>query len=76
MRLYDYGDDFIELRGYPLLALSPFGWQPVDYSSYSFILYINNGIITKCEMRMLDRDVVIEYRYSHNNENNLYINKE
>ena len=73
MRLYSHTDNMIELRGYPLLALSPFGWQPVDYSSYSFVLHIDNGTITKCEMRMLDRDVVIEYRYSYDNNNNLFI---
>lgn len=76
MRLYSHTDNMIELRGYPLMALSPFGWQPVDYSSYSFVIHVNNGIITKCEMRMLDRDVIIEYRYSYDNDNKLYINKE
>ena len=73
MRNLNHTDNMIELRGYPLLALSPFGWQPVDYSSYSFVLHIDNGTITKCEMRMLDRDVVIEYRFSYDNNNNLFI---
>ena len=76
MRLYNHTENTIELRGYPLMALSPFGWQPVDYSSYSFVIYVNNGIISKCEMRMLDRDLVIEYRNSHDTDDQLFINKE
>ncbi len=64
MRLYKNTDDLIELRGYPLLAMSPFGWQPVDYSCYGFTLHLENGVWTKCCMHMFDRDVVIEYRYS------------
>lgn len=76
MRLHDHTENTIELRGYPLMALSPFGWQPVDYSSYSFVIYVNNGIISKCEMRMLDRDLVIEYRNSHDTDDQLFINKE
>jgi hypothetical protein len=76
MRLHNHTENTIELRGYPLMALSPFGWQPVDYSSYSFVIYVNNGIISKCEMRMLDRDLVIEYRNSHDTDDQLFINKE
>ena len=65
MRLYKKEDDMIELRGYPLMAISPFGWQPVDYSEYSLTLHLENGVWKKCCLHLLDRDVVIEYRYKN-----------
>lgn len=64
MRFIQSTDSFIELRGYPLLALSPFGWQPVDYSSYGFFIHFKNGVITHCDLHMRDRNVRIEYRYT------------
>lgn len=65
MRLYKKEDDMIELRGYPLMAISPFGWQPVDYSEFSLTLHLENGVWKKCCLHLLDRDVVIEYRYKN-----------
>ena len=64
MRFVQSTDSFIELRGYPLYAITPFGWQPVDYSSYGFFIHYTNGIITHCDLHMRDRNVRIEYRYT------------
>lgn len=68
MRLIQVTDSFIELRGYPLLALSLFGWQPLDYSTYGFFIHYANGRITHCDLHMFDRNVRIEYRYTTPND--------
>ena len=68
MRLFQVTDSFIELRGYPLLAFSLFGWQPLDYSTYGFFIHYANGRITHCDLHMFDRNVRIEYRYTTPND--------
>lgn len=68
MRLVQVTDSFIELRGYPLLAWSLFGWQPLDYSEYGFFIHYADGRITHCDLHMLDRSVRIEYRYTSPND--------
>lgn len=68
MRLIQITDSFIELRGYPLLAWSLFGWQPLDYSTYGFFIHYANGRITHCDLHMFDRNVRIEYRYTSPND--------
>ena len=68
MRLIQVTDSFIELQGYPLLAFSLFGWQPLDYSTYGFFIHYANGRITHCDLHMYDRNVRIEYRYSTPND--------
>lgn len=68
MRLLQVTDSFIELRGYPLLAWSLFGWQPLDYSVYGFFIHYANGRITHCDLHMFDRNVRIEYRYASPND--------
>ena len=68
MRLMQVTDSFIELRGYPLLAWSLFGWQPLDYSVYGFFIHYANGRITHCDLHMFDRNVRIEYRYTSPND--------
>lgn len=70
MRLIQVTDSFIELRGYPLLAFSLFGWQPLDYSTYGFFIHYTNGRITHCDLHMFDRNVRIEYRYTSPNDLN------
>lgn len=52
----------IELRGFPVEAQSPFGWQEVDYSDYGFVVYYKNGHVDKCVLHMYDRNTYIEYR--------------
>ena len=69
MRIHRQTDNVVELRGYPVQAMTPFGfWQPVDYSTYSFLVFFNNGEICQCAMCMLDRGVVIVYRYNNDNQ--------
>lgn len=68
MRIYRRTDSIIELRGYRVHAMTPFGWQEVDYSSYSFLVFFNNGNICQCAMCMLDRGVIIVYRQNQNNK--------
>ena len=62
MRLYRKSQTSIELRGYPVEAQAPFGWQEIDLRDYSFIIYYENGNISKCVLHMLDRNTFIEYR--------------
>lgn len=61
MDLISKDSEKIVFRGYPLYAMSPFGWQEVDYSNYGFVVYLNNGQIEKCSLFMYDRDVRIDY---------------
>lgn len=68
MRLVQTNDSFIELRGYPLLAWSLLGWQPLDYSVYGFFIHYADGRITHCDLHMFDRNVRIEYRYTSPND--------
>ena len=68
MRLVQVTDSSILLQGYPLFAFSPFGWQPVDYSSYGFSIHFANGVVTHCDLHMLDRNVRIEYRLTEQNK--------
>lgn len=51
----------IELRGYPVLAMTPFGWMEVDQSDYGITLYIESGNVKKCVLHMFDRNTDIVY---------------
>lgn len=62
MRIVNATKDKIELRGFPIEAQTPFGWQEVDYSDYGFSIYYKNGSIEKCVLHMFDRSVDLEYR--------------
>jgi len=62
MRVVRKTDTSIELRGFPIEAQSPFGWQQIDYSDYGLIVYYENGNISKCVLHMYDRNIFIEYR--------------
>lgn len=64
MKVVRKTDTFIELRGFPIEAMSPFGWQEVDYSDYGFFVYYKNGIVEKCVLHMYDRNIKIEYMRS------------
>lgn len=59
-------DTSIELRGFPIEAQSPFGWQEVDYRDYGFVVYHKNGQVEKCVLHMYDRNVRIEYMKREN----------
>lgn len=55
-------DSCIELRGFPIKAWSPLGWQEVDYSDYGFVVYYEHGKVIKCILHMYDRNTYIEYK--------------
>ena len=61
MRLIDKSDSIVILRGYSVLAQTPFGWMDVDLSGYGVTLYAENDEIVKCRLDMFDRNVYIEY---------------
>lgn len=62
MRIKSISKDMIVLQGYPLKAMSPFGWMDVDYSEYGLDVHYHNGEIEKCVLHMYERDTFIEYR--------------
>lgn len=62
MRIVSKTADKIELRGFPIEAQTPFGWQEVDYRDYGFTVYYSNGKVSKCVLHMYDRNVDLEYR--------------
>lgn len=49
-------------RGFPVEAMSPFGWQEVDYRDYGLTVYYTDGEVSRCVLHMYDRNVDIEYR--------------
>ena len=55
-------DTSVELRGFPIEAQSPFGWQEVDYSDYGLMVYYEGGKVSRCVLHMYDRNIFIEYR--------------
>lgn len=54
-------DTCIELRGFKIEAMTPFGWQEVDYSDYGLKVWYINDKISKCVLYMYDRNIRIEY---------------
>lgn len=61
MRVVDADNSKIVLRGYTVIAQTPFGWQEFDLSDYGFTIYMSNGVATKCVLHMYDRNVDLEY---------------
>lgn len=61
MRLVSKASDSISLRGYEVLALTPFGYQEIDMSCYGITFFIDNGEISMCRLDMFDRNTYIEY---------------
>lgn len=61
MKVVTKSADIVELRGFPIEARSPFGWQEVDYSDYGFVVYYKNGQVEKCVLHMYDRNIRLEY---------------
>lgn len=62
MRIVSRTADKVELRGFPIEAQTPFGWQEVDYRDYGFTVYYEKGKVVKCVLHMFDRNVDLEYR--------------
>ncbi len=61
MRILKQSSERIVLRGYAVLAMTPFGYQRIDMSDYGVTLFIEDGEVIKCRLDMFDRDVYIEY---------------
>lgn len=61
MRLVRKTSNEISLRGYEVLAMTPFGYQEIDMSDYGITLYIENDEVVKCRLDMFDRNIYIEY---------------
>lgn len=51
----------ILLQGYPVEAMSPFGYVEIDQSDYGMELFLKDDEIEKCRLHMYDRDVFIDY---------------
>lgn len=64
MRLVSKTADKVELRGFPIEAQTPIGWQMVDYRDYGLTVYYTNGKVSKCVLHMFDRNIDLEYRKS------------
>ena len=62
MRIVSKTSDKVKLRGFPIEAQTPFGWQEVDYREYGLTIYYTNGVVSKCVLHMFDRNVDLEYR--------------
>ena len=63
-------ESIIELRGFPIEAQTPFGWQEVDYKDYGLFVYYENGKVVKCRLHMYDRNIYIEYMIKKTEINN------
>lgn len=61
MRVVLQNSNIIVLRGYSVLAQTPFGWDNFDMSDYGITLYIKGDEIEKCRLDMFDRNIYIEY---------------
>lgn len=72
MRVVSKTANKVELRGFPIEAQTPFGWQEVDYRDYGLVVYYHNEQVEKCVLHMYDRNIRIEYlkRSSINSKKN------
>ena len=64
----------VELRGFPIEAQTPFGWQEVDYSDYGLVVYYKNNKVEKCVLYMYDRNIKIEYMNNFEAKSSTIIN--
>lgn len=68
MRVISKTTEKIELRGFPIEAQTPFGWQEVDYRDYGLTIYYSGDRVSKCVLHMFDRNVDLEYRNTNTTE--------
>lgn len=61
MRIVSQSTDKIVLRGYPVQAMSPFGWVDFNGQDYGLSIYLKDGQVDKCVLHMYDRKVDLEY---------------
>ena len=55
--LVDITNEKVVFRGYSLEAMSPSGWQKVDYSDYRFTVHYSNNSIFRYVLHMYDRNI-------------------
>lgn len=65
MRIVSKNTNKIELRGFPIDAMAPFGWQEVANDDYGLTVYYLNDRVERCVFHMFDRKIDIEYRALH-----------
>ena len=58
----------VELRGYTVQAMTPFGYIDFDLSDYGLTIYYKDGIVQHCVLHMFDRNIEIDYT-SDNSKN-------
>lgn len=61
MRIISQSADKIVLRGYPLQAMSPFGWIDLNGQDYGLTIFLKKKQVDKCVLHMYNRNVEIEY---------------
>ena len=61
MRIISQSVDKIVLRGYPLQAMSPFGWIDFNGQDYGLTIFLKKKQVDKCVLHMYNRNVEIEY---------------
>lgn len=61
MRVVSSSNEKVELKGYPVQAMTPFGWNDFDLSDYGLTLIMSGDVVKQCTLHMFDRNVDIEY---------------
>lgn len=61
MQVVSQSADKIVLRGYPVQAMSPFGWIDFNGQDYGLTIYLKNEEVDKCVLHMHNRKVDLEY---------------
>ncbi len=61
MRVVEQDTSHISLRGYEVLAQTPFGFQSFDMSDYGITIFVENDEIVKVRLDMFDRNIYIDY---------------
>lgn len=61
MRIVSQSVDKIALRGYPVQAMSPFGWIDFNGEDYGLTIYIQDEEVDKCVLHLHDRKIDLEY---------------
>ena len=61
MKIISQSSDKIILRGYPVQAMSPFGWIDFNGANYGLTINLKNGQLYNCILHLYDKNVEIEY---------------
>lgn len=61
MQIVSQSVDKIVLRGYPVQAMSPFGWIDFNGEDYGLTIYIQDEEVDKCVLHLHDRKIDLEY---------------